>query len=382
MKRRFIIGLLCITLLLTGCGISGKRYVSVTPHQTQQKKARSEVVTATSYSDLIGILEDMIEEGAEDGAINISAYAPKHVERDMELAVYYAMNLYPLGAYSVDDIVFGVGTSGGLPAMAVTIRYRHTNAEIRQIRTIVEMAEAEPMVAAALRNYDATLAMEVERYQKTDFQQMAQDYAEAYPELVMEVPQVTTGVYGNGEKRVVELSFAYQNDRELLRQMQMRVRPVFEAAELYVSGDGAQWQKFSQLYAFLMERFDYQVETSDTPAYSLLTHGIGDSRAFATVYAAMCRRAGLECMVVTGSRSGEPWTWNLVQVDGNYQHVDLLRCDEKGEFRALPDRSMQDYEWDQTVYPECPAAPAPAQESSGHSQQVIVPETTAATESP
>ena len=72
------------------------------------------------------------------------------------------------------------------------------------------------------------------------------------------------------------------------------MKPVFESAVLYVSGDGAEKQKFSQLYAFLMERFDYKVETSITPAYSLLRHGVGDSRAFATVYAAMCRLAGLE----------------------------------------------------------------------------------------
>ena len=45
-----------------------------------------------------------------------------------------------------------------------------------------------------------------------------------------------------------------------------------------------------------MERYDYRIETSITPAYSLLRHGVGDSRAFAVVYAAMCQQAGLECL--------------------------------------------------------------------------------------
>ena len=152
----------------------------------------------------------------------------------------------------------------------------------------------------------------------------------------------------------MELQFVYQTNRDSLRQMQSQVKRVFEAAELYVIGDGAQRQKYSQLYAFLMERFDYQLETSITPAYSLLHHGVGDSRAFATVYAAMCRLAGLECMVVTGTCSGEPRVWNIIREGDTYQHVDLLRCNEQGRFREWSDAEMEGYVWDYSSYPQCP----------------------------
>jgi len=129
------------------------------------------------------------------------------------------------------------------------------------------------------------------------------------------------------ENKDMELTFTYQTSRDALRQMQSQVKPVFDAASLYVSGDGEDRQKLSQLYAFLMERFDYKIETSITPAYSLLRHGVGDSRAFATVYAAMCRLAGLECMTVTGTHAGDPWTWNIVLDEkGGPNHVSNL-CD-------------------------------------------------------
>lgn len=362
MKRKLLSALLCLSLLLTGCGISGKRYVSVTPHREQRKPVQSEVASAANYLGLIHVLEDFIEDGTENGAINISDYPAEHVESGMELAVHYAMNTYPLGAYAVEDIVYEVGTTGGLPAMALTIAYRHSGAEIRQIRSLVQMEEAEPLVAYTLEDYDSTLVLEVEKYQETDFQQMVRSYAESHPETVMETPQVTVGVYGTGEKRVVELRFAYQNGRDALRQMQRQVQPVFEAAELYVSGDGADRQKYAQLYSFLMERFDYTLETSITPTYSLLRHGVGDSRAFATVYAAMCHRAGLECLIVTGTRSGEPWTWNIVQSNSAYQHVDLLRSSELGEFQTSPDRDMEGYVWDYSAYPECPVIHHPETE--------------------
>lgn len=387
MKQKLIPILLCCTLLLSGCGLSGGRYVSVTPHQEQRQSTQNEAAVAANSLDLIHVLEDMIQDCTENGVIYIPEYPAENVERGMEVAVGYVMTTYPLGAYAVEDIAYEVGTTGGLPAMAVSITYRHSDVEIRQIRNISQMAEAQPLVAEALESYDARLVMRVELYFETDFQQMVRDYAETYPEKVMEIPQVTVGIYGSSADRVVELSFAYQTSRDSLRQMQNQVKPVFEAAELYVSGDAAERQKYSQLYAFLTERFDYQVETSITPAYSLLHHGVGDSRAFATVYAAMCRRAGLECMVVTGTRSGEPWVWNIINVNGIYQHVDLLWCNAQGRFQERADRDMDGYVWDYSAYPECPVIrtpepseeasvqPQPSQQETEPAEQETVPET-------
>lgn len=378
---------LTLSLLLSGCAMPGEKYVSVKPHREQRQNAQNEAATAANSLDLIHVLENMIRDGAENGVIYIPDYPAEHVEGGMEVAVGYAMNTYPLGAYAVEEISYQIGTTGGLPAMAVSIAYRHSDVEIRQIRDIVQMDEAQPLVAAALEGYDPRLVLRVELFFERDFQQMVRDYAETYPETVMEIPQVTVGIYGSGPGRVVELSFAYQNGRDALRSMQSQVKPVFEAAELYVSGSAADRQKYSQLYAFLVERFDYKVETSITPAYSLLQHGVGDSRAFATVYAAMCRRAGLECIVVTGTRSGEPWVWNMIRLGETWQHIDLLNCNALGRFQERSDREMDGYVWDYSAYPECvtirspePSEPAPApgqpnREETTPETQETVPET-------
>jgi (E)-4-hydroxy-3-methylbut-2-enyl-diphosphate synthase len=86
---------------------------------------------------------------------------------------------------------------------------------------------------------------------------------------------------------------------------------------------------------------------------SLLLHGIGDHRAFATVYAAMCAREKLKCYVVNGSKNGEAHTWNIVSVDGVYYHVDLLRNISSGEFKMMFDDEMDGYIWDYDSYPPC-----------------------------
>ena len=353
MKQKMIILLLGMSLLLTGCSVFNRSYVSVVPHREQRQTVQTDVIMASNYLELLGALEKMIESGTEVAAIKVPEYPQDKIAHGMERAIRHSKENDPIGSYAVADIVYELGSSSGIPAVSVSISYHHSRSEIQRIRRAKNTEIAERIVAEALNNYEPGMVILVDKYQTRDFVQFVHDYAEENPQKVMEIPQVSQNVYGTGEDRVLELIFTYQTSRDSLRRMQSQVQPVFDAASLYVSGEGEQLQKYAQLYAFLMERFNYKFETSITPAYSLLRHGVGDSRAFATVYAAMCRSAGLECMTVTGTRSGEPWTWNIIQEDGCYYHVDLLRSDRNGQFQEMTDEEMTGYVWDYSSYPAC-----------------------------
>ncbi len=373
MNRRLIVLFLILSLLLSGCAWLDGSYVHVTPHQEGGGEDQGEALSADTYSELIGILVDMVAAGKDGSVIYVGEYTGDALSRGLKAAGEYIRSSDPIGAYSVEDIAFEQGASSGKPAVAVSIEYRHTPTEIKRILRVADMEAAAASILKALQNCDSRLVMLIARYRQTDFDQLVQDLAMSYPEVVMEMPQTVETVYGQGSARVVELSFTYENSRDNLRQMQSQVRPVFDSAVLYVSGEGADSQKFGQLYAFLMERFEYKQETSITPAYSLLRHGVGDSRAFATVYAAMCRMAGLDCGIVTGTRQGEPWTWNLVWDSGNVYHVDLLACNAAGAYRERTDEEMQGYVWDYSAYPESVRS---AQESTENPPEPVVPEET------
>jgi len=357
MKRTILPILLILSLLLSGCSWSSGPYVSVTPHKAHRKNSQSDVLSASTYLELVEALTSIIADGTEAAAIIAADYPEDTVEYGVERAVQYAMTNDPIGAYAVEGIQYEFGTSSGIPAVSVSVTYHHSRSELQRIRTVADMEEAKTAVAAALESYATSLVMLVENYSYQDFAQFVQDYALQHPDTVMETPYVSEGVYGAGRNRVVELLFTYRTSRNSLRRMQEEVQPVFSAASLYVSGNGDDYQKLSQLYAFLMERFDYKEETSITPAYSLLRHGVGDSRAFAAVYAAMCRSAGLECLIVDGTRAGEPWTWNIVWDDGYYYHVDLLRSSDIGMYWEFTDAHMDYYVWDYTSYPACYGEP-------------------------
>lgn len=352
MRRSILSLILALCLMLSGCGnwMDGN-YVSVTPHQAQLTDAQSGSVSAANYFQLLDVLTSLVDSGTETAVINVADYTQGGVEIGMSTASRHLQRIYPLGAYAIEKIDYEIGTSGGKPAVSVNISYLHGRSEIRKIQKVQDMEGARSKIAEALANCEAGVVIQVADYESSDLAQYVEDYAEEYPDIVMEIPQVAVGTYPDaGTVRILELTFTYQTSRDVLRQMQDQVEPYFEAASLYVSGGGSDGQKYMQLYSFLMERYDYKIETSLTPAYSLLCYGVGDSEAFACVYARMCRQAGLECQVITGTKAGEPWFWNMVCDNGSYYHVDLLRSNAEDGYWERTDAGMEGYVWDYSAY--------------------------------
>lgn len=355
MKNRIVILVLVLCLLLSGCGgwMDGS-YSSVKPHTERHNQPVEESVAASDYTQLRKALVDLVENGGETMIINVGAIEQESVVEYMNRAIRHVLQMNPIGAYAVENVEYEEGTSGGQPSVAVTVTYNRNRAELRGMKNAEGQTEALEIVGNALTQCEQKVVMRVSQFRTTDFVEFVRDYMEENPQTVMELPQVTVNTYPNsGTDRVVEIVFSYQTGADDLKNMQSRVRPLFTSAELYVSGNSTDYDKYELLYAFLMERHEYQFDTSITPTYSLLIHGVGDSRAFATVYAAMCRRVGLECYVVSGTANGEPLFWNMICLDGTYHHLDLVACGRSGAFRIWGDPEMAGYVWDYSAYPEC-----------------------------
>ena len=365
MKRSVICIGLIFAMLLAGCSWMGGSYVSVTPHREQSAEAQSASLAASEYTKLRSILAELTESGAESAVILVPEYDADALEADMQNAVRYITEILPVGAYAIDKVAYEIGTSAGQPAISVSIAYLHGRAELRQLRSAEDMEQVKNIIRTTLEDCDDSVVINVHNYSDVDIVQFVADYAANNPNVVMEIPQVAIGFYPEqGIRRVLELKFTYQTSRDALRSMQNQVRRVFASASLYINQNDAEAQKYAQLFNFLMERHDYKLETSITPAYSLLRHGVGDGRAFANVYAAMCRSSGLDCRTVTGTKNGEVWYWNLICDEGTYYHVDLLASSEPGELMRLTDEEMIGYVWDYSAYPatDAPAAAAEATE--------------------
>lgn len=350
MGRR-LAALAAAVLLLSGCGWMDGSYVSVTPHQVGlDQTPGGNARTVSSYTELRSALIALVDEGSTEGLFSLAEYPREEVLEDMDRAIAYVTGTYPVGSYAVESIDYNFGTGLGASAMSVDITYRHSREEIDQIRTVRWISGAEDAIADAMDECADKLVLQISGYRETDFTEFAREYAIQYPDRVMEAPTVLARDYPNwGDTRVVEILFFYTTDRDELRSMREQVQPVFSSAALYVSGQAEDRTKFSQLHAFLTERYDnYRLEFSATPAYSLLCQGVGDSRAFSQVYTAMCTRIGLKAQSVSGTLDGAKHWWNLVNIDGSWYHVDLLGS---RNFQPLTDDQMAAYDWDRTAYP-------------------------------
>ena len=352
-----IVALLVLVLLLCyllcGCGFwMAGEHLSVTPHKDQWGATADTMVMVTSYAQLHKALSDTVKNCAEKTIISISSFSNATVDYYVNSAINHVMKSTAVGAYAVENITYEIGTNRGSSVVAFNISYRHSRADVLGMLQANNSDETVIAITNALEQHDARVVIHTENYEPLDYTQLVQVYANDHPDLVVEVPQVSYLVYPErGAERIIELTFGYLTDRDALREMQTRVAEVFTSAELYVKDTTKVKDIYSRLYSFLMERNDYTIETSITPAYSLLQHGVGDSKALANVYAAMCRRAELECTVVSGTRDAEPWCWNMVRFRGKYYHIDLLRCNENGKFALLTSEEMSGYVWDYSAYP-------------------------------
>lgn len=365
---------LLLCSMLTACNhwLDGN-YSSVTPHLQDDSSELSENMEANSYIELRDFVEDMVASGTQSGVIYVPRFNEVQIAANMDLVERYITGSFPIGSYAVGEITYDVGTNAGRQALVVNIRFAHNRSEILKLKSAANMKDAEELIYEAINKCEAGVVMIVDRYETRDFTQLIQNYADANPQLCMEVPQVNVVTYPDrGYERVLEVMFTYQNDRAVLKSMQDMVRPFFYSAELYVRGDAEPREKYAQLFSFLMERYNYTIETSLTPSYSLLRHGVGDSKAFATVYSAICRQSGLDCGVVTGTRNGEPWYWNAIFLDGIYYYVDLLSSNDSNEFIPKVFDEMGGYVWDYSAYGE-ESAPNPEESTDPTEDEEEIP---------
>ncbi len=352
--KRICISILLLSFLLSGCrSWTHGSFESVEPHITQEDP-QPEDSAARNYSDLRENLLQLVRANAASGSIRLAGYQVEGLTEDLDKAISDILENDPLAAYAVKAITYDPPLAEKPRSVTVSISYHPNRTDLQHIRQASGMEQARALIEQALDGCDAGLVMQISNYRDVDYALLVQTYADSYPGRVMEQPMVIANVYpDHGENRVVELVLTYKTSREALRQMRDYVQPVFEASRLNVVAEADERVQFEMMYSFLVERNSIQQHTSITPAYSLLRYGVGDNKAVAQVFAAMCVNADMTCLTVSGTRDGHPHYWNIIGIDGTYWHVDILRNPESPELILYRDADMAGYVWDYQAYPPC-----------------------------
>ena len=357
-----------LTLLLAAlCGCSRlvpSSYTLVTPHDTGMKtEQQSDVLTVYDYKTLKNALRTLVQNGVEHGVIHTNQYSGD-VEADLPAAVYEFSREDPIGAYAIDFITHDCTLIVAYYEIKIDITFRDVLTPLDKIEYVGSETEANRLLCRTLENYDDHLTLYATYLGKPDYEALVQEYCDAHLKDHTARPELTVTSYpADARNRIVELVFDYPASRLELRSMQQDVAESLRAAEIYVRYCTSETEKAALLFTYLAERFPYQEGSSRTPVYSALCQGVADSKSMAQSWQLLCDEAGLTCQTISGMRGSESYYWNIMQLDGGYCHVDILRdLLGGGTLRLRYDEDMTgEYYWDQPQTPACPA-PVPEEE--------------------
>lgn len=361
MKKLVAFGLILVLALgLCGCAaLIPASYSRVEPYSDQrgdQTENDPDILTASSQEELRQAISSFISSRRKKGVIHVKSY-PGDVEEGLTAAAYQAAREDPKGAYAVDFITHSCSLIVSYYEIQVDITYRENIVEEADMVQVVSTAAAQRELENALDRYDQRMVLYLAYFAPLDVERIVEDYCAADPAGMMAQPQVQMSAYPeSGQARILDISLIYPHDRKTLREMEQAVADSLNAASVYVRYRDDVQEKAELLYTYLMERFAYTEAVSKTPVYSFLCDGLADSKSAAVSWQLLCDQAGLECVTVSGMRSGSEYWWNIVTLDGVSRHVDICTDLLAGStLQLLPDSAMADYYWDTARYPACPA---------------------------
>ena len=128
------------------------------------------------------------------------------------------------------------------------------------------------------------------------------------------------------------------------------------------------YEKEIAIHNFITDNFKYgPVDTSNVPqrAHSItgfIIDGQGICEAYANTFYVMGKMAGLDVSIITGTINNVNHMWNLINLDGEYYHVDVTSDDpapdipnrERYTYFNVSDSIMsKTHAWERSDFPEC-----------------------------
>ena len=132
------------------------------------------------------------------------------------------------------------------------------------------------------------------------------------------------------------------------------------AGECHANASGS-YARAKWLHDYLIKNAEYDYTYTHYSPYGVLMLGTGICQSYATAYQLLLNKAGISNKYISAeANNGSGWdghAWNLVNIGGNWYHVDVTWDDGSASTRYFlkSDKSMSaDHRWDASKYPACP----------------------------
>ena len=230
--------------------------------------------------------------------------------------------------------------------------------------------ELDNRIAEAISSGRSRLAILINRSVLTS-ENMASRFSEVYrsnPGLAPEEPHVSVSLFsgGGGTQRLYEISLRSDlTEKEFQRRKEELDAVVFPPEE------------DMDEYSIALDAFEQLAECCNpegpNTVYAALIEQCASPEGIALGYVELCRKGGLECIVVDGQKDWEDHCWNIVKVNGQNYHVDVFAGMEEGFLKSDAD-FWGVYRWTVDEYPKCESDYLPYEEAAEDTENEEEPE--------
>ena len=350
-----------LVLLFAGCSmILEREYRSVEPHLEQREESDTqEYLTASTYAELREAILRLVSQAREEGTIRVYHSYSGSLSRDVPQAIYEVMQEEPLGAYAVEYIPYEAPVRFlNYNEVHLSISYRVSPEKIRQIRSGVSLGELGELLGQTMKRLETSLVVECAYYDESiyDIPKLVERQFLADPGNGIYQPGCTVNTYPReGQARILEVELDYGADlldiQKYRRDLELASQALREQTE-ELSGEDlvravTAWalagvEPDQQSYESYYSGREDVVKDLGFSAYGPICQGAGTPEGVALAAKLLCEQQGMETLVVCGTRGDRPYHWNMVKVDGTWQHWDLYQLLRGGSILLQGDESMSE----------------------------------------
>ncbi|MDR3207553.1 MAG: hypothetical protein LBT60_04395 [Oscillospiraceae bacterium] len=371
MRRKGLAGLLAFAcILLAGCGgLLNQEYRSVVPHLEQAAAAGEQADWyASNATELKNALLQAVYQHSAEVKIKFANYTG-NIKNDLSQAAVEIPREDPVGAYTVDFMSPDYNLLAG--EVTVSVYYRPDRAE--GILQVSNLAGARDELEKALVKFQTKLVLDISYYESgADLAALLREAYFQTPARAVGLPSLSVALYpdsGLGFHRIAEMTLTYPDVPVAMRARVTAADAALRALYAQLPDELEPPYRALALYDLLCAAVSYDEEgaralqegrAADAPddLYRALAEGRALSAGYALAYKQLCDTAGLECRLVLGERLGNSkYVWNLVQLDGDWYHVDPAADAAGGnahDWFLKTDEAMQTVaNWNRTATPRC-----------------------------
>jgi len=373
MKNRIIAALIVVALFVTlsGCTtLFKKEYLSVSKYRDNAQSATSsDVAQISDYTELKDAVISLVNSHKTEGRLRFSGYEGT-IQSDLSQALWEVKAESALASFAVDYMSYDLSPIVTYYEAVVYITYKRTQTEIDDIKYISGKAEMTKVLEPVVEDMNSYIALRITSSTITQDEVISavNSIYTTNPAACVVPPDVSVTMHPEeGLQRIIEIELEYGWKLSELQKMKSalndKINKLIEdvsdvkAAEcaLDIFEQLAKTCVYDPEGALRSSRSELDSGLGST-AYGALVEGYADSKGIAAAYSALCYAAGINCTVVEGTKDGEEHSWNIIDIDGSYYHVDASAYYIFGLSRSFMQNDEQMKEscsWDTGKYPAC-----------------------------